>query len=365
MLDICPGLKTDVYKRRTSMGTRVAVLRWTLRNATHSVFGPLQFGRGQLQPLCAGGRLLCSSTSQGTLQSPQHTHEPHPLSRQLVTELSLPSLVDMGFTDSQAEQIYDASSKLRRTSASKHALSTLTAMFVLGLNPSSVLKILEKCPELYTINELQLQQRIGNMRKLGLVEGSLQRVVSHFPQILTVPVKTVTQMVLFLREKCQFTFQQVTDILRDSPAVILEDKEQLEYKFQYVYYRMGVKQADMVKSRLFRYTLEEVRCRHCFLERRGLYQTPDKKGQTMIINSKLDSILKIDLDTFLTDVANGSAEEYEVFQRLMAREWQEEEQPQGSLEADSDDDDDDDDDDDEEEDEETSGKSAYRKRRKR
>ncbi|KAK1879287.1 Transcription termination factor 4 mitochondrial [Dissostichus eleginoides] len=254
----------------------------------------------------------------------------------------------MGFTDSQAEQIYDASSKLRRTSASKHALSTLTAMFVLGLNPSSVLKILEKCPELYTINELQLQQRIENMRKLGLVED---------PDCACEDSK---QMVLFLREKCQFTFQQVTDILRDSPAVILEDKEQLEYKFQYVYYRMGVKQADMVKSRLFRYTLEEVRCRHCFLERRGLYQTPDKKGQTMIINSKLDSILKIDLDTFLTDVANGSAEEYEVFQRLMAREWQEEEQRRGALKLI-----DDDDDDDEEEDEETSGKSAYRKRRKR
>ncbi|XP_010793655.1 transcription termination factor 4, mitochondrial [Notothenia coriiceps] len=348
------------------MGTRFAasqILRWTLRNATHSVFGPLQFGRCQLQPLCAGGRLLCSSTSQGTLQSPRHTHEPHPLSRQPVTELSLPSLVDMGFTDSQAEQISDATSKLRGTSASKHALSTLTALFVLGLNPSSVLKVLEKCPELYTINELQLQQRVGNMRKLGLVEGSLQRVVSHFPQILTVPVKTVKHMVLLLREKCQFTSQQVTDILRDSPAVILEDKEQLEYKFQYVYYRMGVKQADMVKSRLFRYTLEEVRCRHCFLERRGLYQTPDKKGQTTIINSKLDSILKIDLDTFLTDVANGSAEEYEVFQRLMAREWQEEEQLQGSIEADSDDDEEEDEED--EEDEETSGKSAYRKRRKR
>jgi len=55
----------------------------------------------------------------------------------------------------------------------RHALSTLTALFVLGLNPSSVLKVLEKCPELYTINESQLQQRIGNLRKLGLVEGEL------------------------------------------------------------------------------------------------------------------------------------------------------------------------------------------------
>lgn len=62
--------------------------------------------------------------------------------------------------------------------------------------------------------------------------GSLQRVVSHFPQILTVPVKTVKSMAMFLREKCLFTVQQVTDILRDTPAVVLENTDQLEYKFQ-------------------------------------------------------------------------------------------------------------------------------------
>ncbi len=62
--------------------------------------------------------------------------------------------------------------------------------------------------------------------------GSLQRVVAHYPQILTAPVKTIKHAVVFLREKCLFTVQQVTDILRDSPAVVLENTGQLEYKFQ-------------------------------------------------------------------------------------------------------------------------------------
>lgn len=130
---------------------------------------------------------------------------------------------------------------------------------------------------------------------------------------------------------------------------------------QYVYFRMGVKQGEMVKSRLFRFTLDEVRHRHSFLERRGLYQTPDKKGQTVILNPKLDSILSVDQNTFLTDVALASAEEYDVFKRLMAREWHEQEQEGGRIEADSDDDEDDDDD----EKEETGGRSSYRKRRKK
>ncbi|XP_031137217.1 transcription termination factor 4, mitochondrial [Sander lucioperca] len=353
---------TVVYVRRTGMGTQVAarqVLQLAVRNGTSSVYSPLQFGRCHLQPLCTGCRLFCSSSSQSTLQSTQQSHELRPLSRKPATELSLRSLVDMGFTDSQAEHINDAMSKLRGGSAAKHALSTLTALFVLGLNPSSVLKLLEKCPELYTVKESQLQQRIGNLRKLGLVEGSLQRVVSHYPQILTVSVKAIKHVVVFLREKCLFTIQQVTDILRDSPAIVMENMGQLEYKFQYVYFRMGVKQQEMVKSRLFRFPLDEVRCRHCFLERRGLYQTPDKKGQTLILNPKLDSILGVDQDTFVTHVANASTEEYDVFKRLMAREWQEEEQWQGSIEVDSDDDDED------KEEEETRGKSGYRKRRKK
>lgn len=117
-----------------------------------------------------------------------------------------------------------------------------------------------------------------------------------------------------------------------------------------------------MKCRLFRYSLDEVRCRHTFLERRGLYETPDKKGQTTIINPSLDSILNVDQDTFLAHVAQASAEEYDVFKRLAAREWQEEELQQGRTEPDSDDEDDDEDVDD---DDDIEAKSGYGKRRKK
>lgn len=64
------------------------------------------------------------------------------------------------------------------------------------------------------------------------LSGSLQRVVVHYPQILTVPVKRIRNAVAFLREKCLFTLQQVTGILRDSPAIVMENTDHLEYKFQ-------------------------------------------------------------------------------------------------------------------------------------
>lgn len=125
---------------------------------------------------------------------------------------------------------------------------------------------------------------------------------------------------------------------------------------------MGVKQEEIVKSKLFRSSLEEVRHRHSFLERRGLYQTPDKNGQTTIVNPKLETVLCVDEDTFLTQLAKASAEEYDVFKRLVAREWKEEDLQLGSTEADSDDE--------EErvmedEDVETEGRHGYRKRTKK
>ncbi|KAJ0058708.1 hypothetical protein NL108_000439, partial [Boleophthalmus pectinirostris] len=61
---------------------------------------------------------------------------------------------------------------------------------------------------------------------------SLQRVVAYHPQILTMKVKKINNMVMFLKEKCLFTSQQVTDILRESPAIIHEDLAQIQYKFQ-------------------------------------------------------------------------------------------------------------------------------------
>ncbi|KAG7263957.1 hypothetical protein CRUP_024291 [Coryphaenoides rupestris] len=280
------------------------------------------------------------------------------------TELLVRSFLDMGFTDTQAELLNDTVFKAKGSAAAAAAaqqtLSALTALLVLGLNPSSVLKALEKCPELYHVKVSEFNQRISNLRKLGLVEGSLQRVVAHYPQILTIPVKRVKVVVLFIREKCLFTVQQVTDILRDHPAVLQEDLDQLEYKFQYVYFRMGVKQAEIVRHKLFRYTLEEVRQRHCFLERRGLYQTPDKKGQTFIENPKLSQ-------TYLAHIALATAEEYDIFGKMMEREWQEEDEEWRERDrgADGADEGYDDEDDGEQGDEMEADKSSYYKRKKR
>lgn len=65
-----------------------------------------------------------------------------------------------------------------------------------------------------------------------LFTGSLQRVISHYPKVMVLPIKRVNMVSRLLKEKCQVTVQQLTDILRDSPEVLEEDLARLEYKFQ-------------------------------------------------------------------------------------------------------------------------------------
>lgn len=45
-------------------------------------------------------------------------------------------------------------------------------------------------------------------------------------------MKKVSAVSRLLREKCQFTAQQMADIFRDAPHVVEEEVARLEYKFQ-------------------------------------------------------------------------------------------------------------------------------------
>lgn len=93
---------------------------------------------------------------------------------------------------------------------------------------------------------------------------------------------------------------------------------------QYAYFRMGVKHADVVKTDFLQYSITKIRQRHTFLERLGRYQTPDKKGQTQIPNPLVKDILRVSEAEFLARTAHSSAEEFEVFKKLLAREEEEE-----------------------------------------
>ncbi|XP_050758462.1 transcription termination factor 4, mitochondrial [Gymnogyps californianus] len=227
----------------------------------------------------------------------------------------------MGFSEEQARRLLGLQPRLgpqRREAAAAQLL-------LLGLSAEAALGLLERSPALLRMPTERLQERAQELRRLGLDGGQLQRAVSRCPQLFTLPRRRMEATVRLLREQCLFTAEQLREVLGSCPAVLLEEPRRLHHHFQYVYFRMGVQQKEMVKAGLFRMPFAELRNRHIFLERRGLYQTPHK-GQTQTSNPKLKDILQLPEKDFLASLARSTPEEYEVFKKLLAREEEEEEE---------------------------------------
>ncbi|XP_077814239.1 transcription termination factor 4, mitochondrial isoform X1 [Macaca mulatta] len=307
------------------------------------------------EPECRRNRVQCRLEKQRT-----------PVEQgSLELERVISSLLDMGFSNAHINELLS----IRPGASLQQLLDIISEFILLGLNPEPVYVVLKKSPQLLKLPIMQMRKRSSYLRKLGLGEGTrrcrfwlgkLKRVLYCCPEIFTMRQQDINDTVRLLKEKCLFTAQQVTKILHSCPSVLREDLGQLEYKFQYAYFRMGVKHPDIVKSEYLQYSLTKIKQRHIYLERLGRYQTPDKKGQTQIPNPLVKDIFRVSEAEFLARTACSSVEEFEVFKKLLAREEEESDSStsddkRASLDEDEDEDDEEDDeaeDDDEDEDDE-------------
>ncbi|XP_077786085.1 transcription termination factor 4, mitochondrial isoform X2 [Podarcis muralis] len=165
-----------------------------------------------------------------------------------------------------------------------------------------------------------IKHRADLLRRLAFKEVGLNHMAVHFPRIFTLPQKRIEVLENLLKEKCLFSVQQISKILQTCPNILLEELGDVEYKFQFAYFRMGIKHREIVNSGLFQASLAEIKNRVIFLERLGLFQTPDKKGQTQVVNPKLKRIIRASESDFIEKMACSSLEEYNIFKKLLARE---------------------------------------------
>ncbi|XP_051695325.1 transcription termination factor 4, mitochondrial [Oryctolagus cuniculus] len=229
------------------------------------------------------------------------------------------SLLDMGFAEAQVRELLG----LQPAASPQQLLDVVSEFMLLGVDPGPVCVALRKSPQLLKLPVPRVRKRSAYLRRLGLAEGKLKRVLHCCPEVFTMHQQHVEGVVGVLKGKCLFSAEQVTEILHRCPQVLREDPGDLEYKFQYAYFRMGIKHLDIVRSDFLQYSVTKIKQRHTYLERLGRYQTPDKKGQTQIPNPLLKDVLRVSEAEFLARTACSSAEEFEVFKKLLAREEEE------------------------------------------
>ncbi|XP_044147488.1 transcription termination factor 4, mitochondrial isoform X2 [Bufo gargarizans] len=245
------------------------------------------------------------------------------------------ALLDLGFSDEQAE-------KIQRLRCPPHKMPNIKELFFIGLSHRTVLRILEERPELLKITDQELRDRVDTLRSLGLGEGSLQNSLSRCSALLLVPRSRLLAATQCLKMKCQFTSQQVLKILNTAPETLTQDPRYLEDVFQYIYFRMGGNQGEMISSQVFQVSLNEIRVRHQFLERLGKFYPPNKKRVCPTSNPKLKEVIQLAEEDFLSHTAHSTLEEFNTFRKILEREEHEAEQQmedtEDELSSDEDDD---------------------------
>ncbi|XP_072263908.1 transcription termination factor 4, mitochondrial [Pyxicephalus adspersus] len=246
-------------------------------------------------------------------------------------------LLDLGFSETQAEKILSKK-------CTAHSTSAIKELFFIGLNHKTILRIIEEKPQLLRTTAKEVRDKADTLRSLGLGEGSLQSSLSRCPSLLSLPRSHLLASAQCLKTRCQFSSQQVLKILHTSPEALTQDPNHLEELFQYVYFRMGGKHGDMLSSGVFQKSLNEVKVRHLFLERLGRFLPPNKNGQCPPSNPKIKEVVQLSEEDFLSRIARSSSEEYDIFQKILEREERESaevmEKEQNTDDSDNDDSDD-------------------------
>ncbi|XP_074220819.1 transcription termination factor 4, mitochondrial isoform X6 [Camelus bactrianus] len=137
-------------------------------------------------------------------------------------------LLDMGFSEVHVNELLS----IQPGTHPQQLLDIISELILLGLNPEPVYVALKRSPQLLKLPIMQMRKRSSYLRKLGLGEGKLKRVLHCCPEVFTMRQQDIDSIVRVLKEKCLFTVKQVAEILHRCPCVLREDPTALEYKFQ-------------------------------------------------------------------------------------------------------------------------------------
>ncbi|CAJ0946316.1 unnamed protein product, partial [Mesorhabditis belari] len=123
-----------------------------------------------------------------------------------------------------------------------------------------------------------------------------------------------------------FTKKQLVDLVQYTPQILVMNFEELEQKYEYIFYHMGLGGEDFLGCKSWiEMSLEEMMLRHSCLVKSGRYHFPDPKApQLRKENPEMSKIFDSSDEHFSTKIAGISLEEWNVFKMIERRAREEE-----------------------------------------
>uniref|UniRef100_A0A0K8UJM7 mTERF domain-containing protein 2 n=1 Tax=Bactrocera latifrons TaxID=174628 RepID=A0A0K8UJM7_BACLA len=215
-----------------------------------------------------------------------------------------------------------------------------------GFNTSNFFRIAVGNPDVLTRPKQRIIDAFENWRSCQFGEKLLFLLLTKYPELLNVNDGLRLRKHISYLKTFAGTDKNVWKLLMNSPDLMEQSEHRIEEKVKYLKDVMRIEIPEIIKSEALSKSLEEIRCRHVFLERMGLFvprplkANPDEPTK----NPRLYQITNTSEKTFATKVCHVTLIEYESFKELYERELQRAE-----------------DENEEDEDEEGQGKRGYKK----
>ncbi|XP_055389375.1 transcription termination factor 4, mitochondrial [Condylostylus longicornis] len=206
-----------------------------------------------------------------------------------------------------------------------------------GFKNDEVLKIVEKNKSILKHPANFLNHNIEFWRGFEFGQRQFQELILVHPEILDVKdYKHIANKISYLKYFVK-TPKNVWLLLLNSPEILTRREEIIKNYFLYLEERMRLSTPEIVKSKVFSKPLNELKCRHIFLERLGLFKPRSPKSDPNIQtkNPMLYKIIDTSDKEFCKKICGISLIEFETFIELFNIE-QEKAMNQNEEESDSD-----------------------------
>ncbi|KAI8119970.1 hypothetical protein FF38_07188 [Lucilia cuprina] len=191
-----------------------------------------------------------------------------------------------------------------------------------GINTNSFLQIVTGNPKVLMRSPRKIIDTLEHWRSCQFGEYFLFLLITKYPFLMDVDDKRrLLKQISFLQSYVS-TSKNVWKLLMNCPTLIEQTETAIEEKILYMKETMRIEIPEIVKSEALSKSLEDIRCRHIFLERLGLFKPRPLKADPNepSKNPRLYKITDTSEKTFATKVCHVSLPEYEAFKELYARE---------------------------------------------
>lgn len=193
---------------------------------------------------------------------------------------------------------------------------------------SELLEMVDSNPDILSINRQKLHKCMTAWTNFRFDDKKLRKLLILQPSCLLLDDKQILSRIPKLLAYVKNKNNRLLELISYSPNVLFDNWNCLESKLDYLLLNMELDTTQFVTTSVMSSTLFDIKCRHNFLVKLGMYKNRDPKSDsnqiTTINNPTLKRIIETNDKQFAVKVAGVTAEEFFVFKELYKKQMADE-----------------------------------------